>query len=178
MGSKSENQGKKKQNQQLIMQQNQQQRRKSQGGPTFIQPFSSRDDHGIYIRFQRKQSPFGPLMHEGQCYSYQKYGHVAANGESIMFGSNHRRLKQFQYPRDCSTCIIVSFHPFLDKELDCIYNQWRRSTFPASFRYRRSRKRFDPLGHVQCYTYHNFGDIERYCLLPCYSRQNQQKKQR
>lgn len=87
----------KQRNQQHIHQQNQQhQRRKPQGASTFRKYFSPRKDSDKTIKFQRKQIPFVPFVHNVECYSCHKFGHVATKCKRRMYRFNQQILQQYQ----------------------------------------------------------------------------------
>lgn len=124
-------------------------------------------------------------MHEIQCYNCHNFGHVATYCWSRTYTSNQQMLQHYQQQRRLvkrynhgfySYC--YSCHLFGHKAHDCTSTQWRRSTFHTRFRSSMSRRRVDPLGHVECFICHRFFHMERLYLLPHYSRQNYQKQQK
>lgn len=124
-------------------------------------------------------------MSNVKCYNCHKYGHIATNCWRRMYRSNKQRLQQYQQPRRLTykyNCdfygYFYSCHLFGHKTINCEYNQWRIGTFHARFRSAMRTKIFHLLGHVEYYTFHNFGHMARDCLLPRYSSQKRQKKKK
>lgn len=74
-------------------------------------------------------------------------------------------MYNYDFDGYCYSCNV-----FGHKAYDCRYNQWRRSAFHARFISSMRNKRSNPLvtylGHVEWYTFHNFGHMERELFFP------------